>query len=167
MNESTTPLPSGTWTLNPAATTITVTAQKMKFITVPATLAVKSGTIEIANGSVSRIEVVADAASYKSSMGQRDKHVRSSDFLDVEAHPNITFSAQGGDAHNVAGTVEIKGLTSPIDFAITDLIINDGSASFNAAAVVDRKKAGVDKMPTFVISQDLVIAVTATATKAS
>lgn len=165
---TTTTLPNGTWAIDTAATELTVTVKKMKLITVPATLAVTSGTIEIADGAVSRVEIVADAASYTSSQGKRDEHVASPDFLDVAAHPTITFSAESvASTSQVAGTVEIKGRKSPITFAVSDLNISESSASFSATSTVDRTAIGVDKLPTFVIARDLDIAVTATATPQS
>ena len=46
---TTTQLPTGTWTLDPTATTITVSAKKLGLFTIPATLTVVSGTIEISS----------------------------------------------------------------------------------------------------------------------
>ncbi|ETX28560.1 YceI family protein [Roseivivax isoporae] len=54
----------------------------------------------------------------------RDTHVRSADFLDAEAHPEITFTATGGTAEtDTTGTVEgeitIRGVTQPITLDVT------------------------------------------------
>ena len=157
-------LPDGTWTIDPVQSTLTVTVQKMKFITVPATLSISSGHIEVANGAVTSVQVVADAASYKSSTKFRDKEVVGKKFLDAENHPTITFSASNPSAtKHVGGTVEIKGKNSPIAFAVTDLNISDNLASFNATSTVDRMTAGVDAMPAFVIAPELNIEVSAVA----
>lgn len=159
-------LPDGTWTIDPDRTTLTVTVQKMKFISVPATLDLSSGHIEIANGAVTSVEVVADAASYKSSSGMRNKEVVGKKFLDAENHPTITFSASNPSATtHIGGTVQIKGKNSPIAFAITDLEVSDSLASFTATSTVDRMAAGVDMMPAFVIAPELEIKVSAVASK--
>lgn len=167
-------LPAGTWTLDPATTTVEVTVKKMKVITVTATLAVTSGSIGIADGQVTRVEVVADAASYASPNAKRNEHVAGPDFLDATAHPTIEFSATGGDStQKIAGTVTIKGKKTPITFNVSDLNVADdspsnnspsnNSASFTATTTVDRFALGIDKMPSFVIAKDLDIKVTATA----
>ena len=163
MNTTTT-LPSGTWAIDPAATTVTVTVKKMKAITVPATLAVSNGSITVADGAVSAVDVAVDAASYTSPNKKRNEHVTSADFLDAAAHPTITFSAQlTKGTLQVPGTVEVKGRTTPVTFAISNLTIGDDSATFTAAATVDRFDLGVDKLPSFVIARELAIAVDATA----
>ncbi|WP_297778263.1 YceI family protein [uncultured Roseovarius sp.] len=55
---------------------------------------------------------------------QRDTHVRSPDFLDAEAHPMITFTAEGGTpisdtAGTVSGDLTIRGVTQPITLDVT------------------------------------------------
>jgi polyisoprenoid-binding protein YceI len=60
-------LPTGTWRLHPAQTTIAVAAKKLGLFRVPATLKVSSGVIETDAGhQVAAVEVVADASSYTS-----------------------------------------------------------------------------------------------------
>lgn len=48
-------LPTGTWHLDTAATTVTVSAKHLLALTVPATLTVTSGSIEIADNQVVRV----------------------------------------------------------------------------------------------------------------
>lgn len=87
-------LPAGTWTLNPSATTITVSAKKLGIFTIPATLTVVSGTIDIGDDhQVTNVDIVADAGSYTSKSDKRNEHVIGADFLDAGAHPTIADSA--------------------------------------------------------------------------
>ncbi|HMC04071.1 MAG TPA: YceI family protein, partial [Actinomycetota bacterium] len=49
----------------------------------------------------------------------RDAHVRSADFLDVENHPTITFSASGpirrrGTEFMLTGDLTVRGTTKPV-----------------------------------------------------
>jgi polyisoprenoid-binding protein YceI len=171
MNDPVT-LPTGTWQLDAEATAITVSVKKLGFITVPATLAVTSGTIEIDDRhQVSNVEIVADASSYASKNAKRNEHVHGADFLDVTRHPTIAFRADtvadGTGAYRATGTVTIKGQSSPIDVTITDVAVDGSRASFNATATVDRKATGVDKMPTFIVGRDLELVVSASATRSA
>ncbi|MFK8023045.1 MAG: YceI family protein [Ilumatobacter sp.] len=163
-------LPAGTWQIDAAATTVTITVKKLGFLTVPATLDVVSGSIEIGDDhEVSAVEIAVDAASYASTNDKRNEHVVGSDFLDASEHPTITFQAGAVTATSAGyaskGTVTIKGKSSPIDVTISDVVANDTSGSFSATATVDRKALGIDKMPGFIIGTNLQLAVAASVTK--
>lgn len=67
----------------------------------------------------SRILVTIDTASINTKMEQRDQHLRSADFLDVEKYPTIVFKSTGGkviDANHghMYGDLTIKGVTKPV-----------------------------------------------------
>lgn len=167
---TTTQLPTGTWTLDPTATTITVSVKKLGLLTVPATLDVVSGTIDIDDDHhVTNVNVNADATSYTSKNAKRNEHVLSGDFLDAEAHPTIAFRTEKvtptGNGHASNGTVTVKGRTAPIDVTISNVETTGTTGSFVATATVDRNTLGVDKMPSFVIGRHLDITVNAVATK--
>lgn len=70
------------------------------------------------NPQSSRIEVVVDAASIDSNWAERDKHLRSADFLDVEKFPRATFKGTkySGDARGgkLEGTLTLHGITRPM-----------------------------------------------------
>ena len=165
-----TALPTGTWELDPSATTLTVTARKLGLITVDATLAVTSGTVVIDDEhEVVDLQVVVDATSYASKNAKRNEHIVSEDFLDAGAHPTITFAAGSvtptAEGLQADGSVTVKGQTSPVTVAIGDLDVTETVGSFVASATVDRTAIGVDKLPNFVIGRDLRLAITAKATK--
>lgn len=67
----------------------------------------------------SSVEVTIEAASIQTRNEQRDGHLRSPDFLDVERHPTITFrskrvEADGGSSYRVVGDLTIRGLTREV-----------------------------------------------------
>lgn len=161
-------LPTGTWRLDPSQTTVTVTAKKLGFFTVPATLAMSSGTIEIdADHQVTAVDVVADASSYTSKNAKRNEHVVSADFLDANNHPELRFHA--GDVSRTAfgyradGSVTVKGQAFPISVDITEVDFDADRGSFVATATIDRNTIGVDKLPSLVIGRDLQMTVNASA----
>lgn len=70
------------------------------------------------------VDVTIDAASVASFNEARDAHVRKGDFLDVENHPAITFTATGGSATTdttgtVTGDLTILGTTLPVTLDVT------------------------------------------------
>ncbi len=165
-------LPAGAWTLDPAATTVTVSVKKLGIFTIPATLTVTSGTIDIdENHTVASVHIVADASSYRSKNDKRNEHVVGADFLDAEAHGTIEFRSSqvvsSGAGFVSEGTVTVKGRTAPIDVTISKVETTDTTGAFVATATVDRNEVGVDRMPAFVIGRELEISVSATAKKST
>jgi polyisoprenoid-binding protein YceI len=71
------------------------------------------------NPAASTIEAVIDATSISTLDDQRDAHLRSADFLDVEKFPSITFKSTsiepaGDDELKVTGDLTIHGVTRPV-----------------------------------------------------
>jgi polyisoprenoid-binding protein YceI len=78
-----------------------------------------SGTIEIAEDPLqSRVDVTIDAASIDTRDENRDNHLRSPDFLDVENHPTLEFHSTevslDGGRQVVRGELTVRGVTRPV-----------------------------------------------------
>jgi polyisoprenoid-binding protein YceI len=76
------------------------------------------------NYTKARGEVKIEVASLESRSDQRDTHLRSADFFDVEKYPYITFkltSVEAVDAESfrVKGDVTVKDVTKPITLDAT------------------------------------------------
>jgi len=76
----------------------------------------------------SSVRVVIQAASVDTNEPDRDKHLRSADFFDVETHPTIVFQSnrvvKTAKGFDVAGTLTIRGISK----AITLPVVFDGFA---------------------------------------
>ncbi|NGM61816.1 YceI family protein [Sphingobacterium sp. SGG-5] len=69
----------------------------------------------------STVEVSIDAASIDTKSEQRDQHLKSGDFFDVETYPNINFRSTSiektsDDEYRVTGDLTIKDVTKPVTF---------------------------------------------------
>lgn len=79
-----------------------------------------SGHIDIAERPEdSSVEVTIDAASIDTKTADRDTHLKSNDFLNVEQYPQITFKSTnveltGGTGLRVTGDLTIRDVTKPI-----------------------------------------------------
>jgi polyisoprenoid-binding protein YceI len=124
--DSGTPRP-GRWVIDPAHSTIEVTARHLALSTVHGRFRGFSGEIVVAEPlQRSRCEAVIDAASIDTANDQRDAHLRSADFLDVEKYPELVFTSTeveqvDDDVYRVTGDLTIKDVTRPIsvDFTLT------------------------------------------------
>ncbi len=78
-----------------------------------------TAAIDGADPSKSTVSVTVQVASVDTRNEQRDGHLRTNDFLDVEQFPTITFAStaithDGGDDFQVTGDLTIKGVTKSI-----------------------------------------------------
>lgn len=87
-----------------------------------------TGTVVLddANPSASSINVTVDVASISTREPQRDTHLKSPDFFDVEKFPTITFVSKqvvksGDDSYEVVGDLTIHGVTKTVDLNVEDV----------------------------------------------
>jgi len=87
-----------------------------------------TGTIEYddANPSAAKIDVTIDVASISTREPQRDAHLKSPDFFDVERFPTIRFVSKevvksGDDSFEVVGELTIHGVTQTVDLNVEDV----------------------------------------------
>ena len=163
-------LPVGVWAIDPARSSITVTATKLGLFRVPATLSLASATIEIdGEHHVVGVEAVVEAGSYASKNAKRNEHVRGSDFLDADDHPQLSYTAasveRSEDGYIAEGAVTVKGRTSPVTLAIADITVDGDRGSFVATATLDRNQLGIDALPSIVIGRTLQLTIAAEAVR--
>jgi polyisoprenoid-binding protein YceI len=115
---------AGTWDLDAGHTTAAFVARHMMVTKVRGHFDRLSGRIHIADTPAdSSVEVTIDAASIFSGSQQRDDHLRSADFLDVEKYPTITFTSTsvkqtGPSSLKVTGDLTIRDETRPVDLDV-------------------------------------------------
>lgn len=71
------------------------------------------------NPTASKVKVEIETASLNSNFAERDKHLRSADFLDVAKFPKATFvsktvTANGEGKVKIAGDLTLHGVTKPV-----------------------------------------------------
>lgn len=106
------------WVIDPAHSQIQFSVRHMGISTVRGTFDAFSGTIEEENGQATAVTVEIDVASLDTGNDQRDGHLRSADFFDVEQHPKATFTLtafeRAGDEVTASGDLTIRGTTKPV-----------------------------------------------------
>ena len=143
-----------TWTIDPAHSTIEFVAKHMMITTVKGRFAELEGVVvaDEENLADSSVEVTMQAASIDTRSEQRDAHLRSPDFLDVEAYPEVTFRSTDisgtKDEFQLTGDLTIRGVTRPITLDVT--FEGEGKdpwggtrASFSAKGKFDRRDYGL------------------------
>src|SRR6478735_6719048 len=84
---------SGDYTIDPTHSRIGFSARHAMVTTVRGQFKEFAGTahIDAANPAASKVELTIQTASIDTGVADRDAHLRSADFFDVEANPEITF----------------------------------------------------------------------------
>jgi polyisoprenoid-binding protein YceI len=102
-----------------------------------------AGSVEFdpSNLAASHVEAAIEAATVSTREPQRDKHLKSADFLDVKRYPTITFRSTkivsgSGDSYEVAGDVTLHGVTRDITLQVEALTpeIKDTDGSLRRGA---------------------------------
>ncbi|MFZ0325491.1 MAG: YceI family protein [Actinomycetes bacterium] len=112
---------TGTWKLDPSHTRLGFSAKHAMVSKVRGSFGVFEGELVLdgQNPSASRARVVVDTASIDSGSEQRDGHLKSPDFLDVETYPQMVFEAtsvtqKSSDTFEMVGTLTVKDVSRPL-----------------------------------------------------
>jgi polyisoprenoid-binding protein YceI len=146
------PLRADTFTIDPAHSEVTFQIRHL-VSQVRGRFNDFAGTIQMdpKNLPASSVEFQIKAASIDTNQADRDKHLRSADFFDVEKFPEITFKsksvkAAGKDTYNVTGTLTMHGVSKEVTLPVTYLgqaNMRGVRAGFATATTLDRKDYGI------------------------
>src|SRR5215210_2218319 len=86
-----------TWKIDPAHSAVEFSVRHLMITTVRGRFTGVEGTVvnDAADPSKSLVDVVIDPATVDTREPQRDAHLRSADFFDVEQFPTLTFRSTG------------------------------------------------------------------------
>ena len=143
-------IPTGTWTIDPSHSEVGFTARHL-MSKVRGLFEKFEGTI--VTGEESFATATIDLNSINTRDENRDAHLRSGDFFDVEKTGPMTFKSttveKGGRGLLVAGDLSIKGVTKPVTLDVEFL----GSETdpwggtrvgFEGSTEISRKEFGID-----------------------
>ncbi|MEO8328480.1 MAG: YceI family protein [Candidatus Nanopelagicales bacterium] len=146
---------TGTWVIDPSHSRVGFSAKHAMVTTVRGQFNQFEGalTLDGANPAASAAALTIQSASFSTGSDDRDNHVRSADFLDVENHPTLTFASTdvrhiGGHDFVIAGDLAIRGDTRPVELKVefeglsTDPFGND-RIGFSGSTVISRKDFGL------------------------
>jgi polyisoprenoid-binding protein YceI len=116
---------STTWNIDPAHSVAEFKVKHMMISNVKGQFTKLSGTLVLDESNLgnSRVDVSIEAASIHTAEAQRDAHLKSPDFFDVEKFPALTFKSGGvrvvrdGEL-SVEGDLTIHGVTRKVSFAV-------------------------------------------------
>ena len=144
---------AGTWAIDPTHTTVEFIGRHLVFTKVRGRFTGVSGAVTVADDpNASSVEITLDAASITTGTPDRDAHLKSADFFDVESYPEITFRSTSvgwkGHEGTVTGDLTVRGVSKPItlDVDLTGVVTDPWGgdrAVFSASGEVDREDWGL------------------------
>lgn len=147
-------LTPGVWNVDASHSNISFSVRHLMVAKVRGRFTEFSGTVTIGDDPLqSRVEAVVATASVSTHDDGRDTHLRSADFFDVEAFPEMRLVSTGidadGDDYVLHAELTIKGVTKKVDFELEfDGVATDPwgntKAGFTAEAEINRKDWGLE-----------------------
>lgn len=125
MSAASAPATTTTWTIDPVHSAAEFRVRHLMIANVRGRFTGVSGTLTYNPGDISksRIEASIDASTIDTRDPQRDTHLKSADFFDVEKFPSLTFHSsrvtrRSDGSLTVAGPLAIHGVTRETEFAV-------------------------------------------------
>ncbi|HEX6276367.1 MAG TPA: YceI family protein [Polyangiaceae bacterium] len=144
-----------TWTVDSTHSGVHFSVRHLVVAKVRGRFAAFSGNVKLDENDLTRshVEVEIDAASIDTGVADRDKHLRSADFFDVERFPKLRFTSTtiesaGKNRYRVHGDLTIRDVTRPVTLdveyggAAKDPWGNE-RAAFAASTSVERSDYGL------------------------
>lgn len=143
------------WNIDPAHTSIDFVVKHMMVTNVRGTFSDVSGVINFdpASPADSSVEVAIATSSVNTGTADRDGHLRSADFFESEAYPNMTFKSTnvemtGENAAKITGDLTIRDVTKEIvldaEFIGSGVSpFGDTRAGFEATTKINREDFGL------------------------
>ncbi|GAA1489102.1 YceI family protein [Brachybacterium sacelli] len=142
-------LTPGTWTLDPSHTSASFAVRHAGISKARGQFTDVEGTLEVGEGGENlSFTTTLKTESLTTSNEDRDNHLRSGDFFDAEAFPEITFSSTEVKGDTLVGDLTIRDTTKPVtlDFsyegAATDPF-GTYRAGFTGETTISRKEFGL------------------------
>ncbi len=136
---------ASTWEIDPAHSAAQFTVRHMMVSNVRGEFGKTTGTVTIDEKDLSRsiAEATIDTTTLSTREPNRDKHLKSPDFFDVEKYPTITFKSTsfkkvGPDKYKVTGDLTLHGVTKPVvlDVESSDAVSKDPKGNERRGATV-------------------------------
>lgn len=147
-------IPAGAWNVDATHSRIGFVARHMMVTKVKGQFSDYTAKVEIGeNPLASSVEVEVQMASVDTGNADRDGHLRTNDFFDIDTYPTMTFKSTSiladGDDYRLIGDLTVKGVTKSVEFELEFEGLGADPwggtrAGFEAKTVIDRTEFGVE-----------------------
>jgi len=146
---------AGRWVIDPVHSEVAFSVRHLMVSKVRGRFSGFAGALVTAEDPLaSSVEATIDLASVETGSEDRDAHLRSPDFLDVERFPTLTYRSTGirgdGDRLVVEGDLSLHGVTRSVPLALEvngflpESPFGDSRVGFSAVGELSRRDFGIE-----------------------
>ncbi|MGV8858206.1 YceI family protein [Rhodoglobus sp.] len=145
---------TGTWQIDAAHSTVSFTVKHLMISKVRGTFDGFSGTIVTSETpAANSVTAEIDMSTINTNQADRDGHLRTNDFFNVEQFPTATFTSTSvaivGDDITIEGDLTLRGVTKPVTLkgefgGIATNPYGQTIAAASASTVINRTDFGVN-----------------------
>lgn len=144
------------WVLDPTHSEIYFKVKHLMISTVTGQFKEFSGTVETEGDdfTTAKVKFTANINSIHTNNGQRDEHLKNSDFFDADTHPQLVFEGhrlekKDDDEYKLHGTLTLRGVSKEIslnvDFGgLTTDPWGNTRVGFSVSGKIDRQDYGIN-----------------------
>jgi polyisoprenoid-binding protein YceI len=145
---------AGTWEIDPVHSEVGFVARHMMVSKVRGRFTSFSGELVLAEDPLqSSVTATIDLTSIQTGNEQRDQHIRSADFFEVDKYQTMTYRSTGvrpdGDNYVLEGELTLKDVTKPVELSLElngfgPDPFGGTRAGFTASTEINRRDFGVN-----------------------
>ncbi len=142
-------LTPGAWTVDAAHSEVGFVARHLMVTKVRGTFEQFDAEVKVGDQfEDSSVSATVQTASVTTGSADRDKHLHSSDFFEIETYPTMTFNSTAVTPDTLEGDLTIKGVTQPVTFDLEFAGVSPDPwggtrAGFEATTTIRRKDFGL------------------------
>jgi polyisoprenoid-binding protein YceI len=146
-------LSTGTWAIDPVHSSVAFSVRHLMVSKVRGTFTNFQGAIVVGEDGAPSVSAQIAVDSVNTGNEQRDAHLKSADFFDVEQFPTASFVSSAvrrdGDDHVLVGEFTLKGVTKPVELKLVFNGVNPGMghgevAGFEGSVMLNRRDFGIN-----------------------
>jgi polyisoprenoid-binding protein YceI len=143
-------LTAGTWTVDQAHSEVGFTVRHLGLSKVRGRFNSFSAAVEVAEDlAASSVSATVDLSSVDTNQADRDAHLKTTDFFDIEANPQMVFTSTSVADDTLEGDLTLNGITRPVTFDLDVYGVTDDGygvtrAGFGATGSIRRSDFGID-----------------------
>jgi polyisoprenoid-binding protein YceI len=147
-------IPAGTWSVDPTHSRVGFVARHMMVTKVRGSFSEYSADVTIGEDPLeSTVAAIVQMSSIETGNADRDGHLRTNDFFDIEQFPTMSLQSTGfkqdGSGFTMLADLTIKGVTQPVEFELEfDGVGQDPwggtRAGFTANTTINRRDFGIE-----------------------
>ena len=156
---------SSEYIVNKEFSSIKFEASKMMFVGVDGEFSDFSGSVDVEDDKLIKINGIVSIDSINTKDQERDDHLKADDYFHIVKFPNIVFKSNTIIDDIIRATVSMKGIEKELEFKISELSISNKIVSFKLTSTIDRQQFMLNGSMSVIMADNVNVITNIVATK--